>query len=594
MTTLQGIWESIQGFFQDISSGISAVGEMENSGGLLYTAVARWIFIILALFILVKSIASLLLSRNPSEVWAYFNVDGIVSHPITHWENVIGRSKSCDIVIDDAGVSRNHGTLIRDADGNWLYSDLGSSNGTLINGEPIRRRKSIAVSPGDEISIGGSVCTIFPISLEEKRNNTQIRKRETILLSPWTSLIAITIFQFMTVGQLKIALGEKYVSGITIGFAGLCAIMWIYVFAMRALRRKGFEMETIAFFLSTLSLAITASVYPGSVMKQFVAAALGIGLFVAICTVLRNIQTAKKLRVYMYAGAAFLLAVNLIFGTTKFGAANWIMIGGVSFQPSEIVKLAFIWVGAASLDELFEKKNSLIFMIFAGFCFCCLALMGDFGTAIIFFVTFLVISFLRTGDFTKLIVIVGVAFVGGLLVLKFKSYVADRFAAWGHVWEFAETSGYQQTRTMSAAASGGLVGVGAGEGWLKGIPAASTDLVFGFLTEEWGLIIALMAVISIITLSLFAIKSIWAGRSTFYTIGACSAMSMFLFQTILNVFGSVDLFPLTGVTFPFVSNGGTSMIASWGMLAFLKAADTRQNASIAVSLKDRTKGGIRE
>ena len=134
MATLQGIWESIQGFFQDISSGISAVGEMENSGGLLYTAVARWIFIILALFILVKSIASLLLSRNPSEVWAYFNVDGIVSHPITHWENVIGRSKSCDIVIDDAGVSRNHGTLIRDADGNWLYSDLGSSNGTLING----------------------------------------------------------------------------------------------------------------------------------------------------------------------------------------------------------------------------------------------------------------------------------------------------------------------------------------------------------------------------------------------------------------------------------------------------------------------------
>ena len=594
MSTLQGIWESIQGFFNEISDGISAVSEMENSGGLLYTAAARWIFIILALFILVKSIASLLLSRNPSEVWAYFNVDGIISHPVTHWENVIGRSKSCDIVINDDGVSRNHGTLIRDADGNWLYSDLGSSNGTQINGEQIRRRKSVAIKPGDEISIGSSVCTIFPVSLEEKRNNTQIRKKETILLSPWTSLIAITIFQLMTAGQLKIALGEKYTSGITVGFIGLCIAMWVYVFAMRSLKRRGFEMETIAFFLSTLSLAVTASTYPESVMKQFIAALLGICVFVAMCTILRNIQTAKKLRIYMYAGAAFLLAINLIFGITKFGAANWIMIGGISFQPSEIVKLAFIWVGAASLDELFEKKNSLIFMIFAGFCFCCLALMGDFGTAIIFFVTFLVISFLRTGDFTKLIVIVGVAFVGGLLVLKFKSYVADRFAAWGHVWEFAETTGYKQTRTMSAAASGGLVGVGAGEGWLKGIPAASTDLVFGFLTEEWGLIIALMAVISIITLSLFAIKSIWAGRSTFYTIGACSAMSMFLFQTILNVFGSVDLFPLTGVTFPFVSNGGTSMISSWGMLAFLKAADTRQNASIAVSLKDRTKGGIRE
>ena len=136
---------------------------------------------------------------------------------------------------------------------------------------------------------------------------------------------------------------------------------------------------------------------------------------------------------------------------------------------------------------------------------------------------------------------------------------------------------------MSAAASGGLVGVGAGGGWLKNIPASETDLVFGFLAEEWGLIIAVLAVLSIITLAIFAVRSIWAGRSSFYTIAACSAMSLFLFQTMLNVFGSVDLFPLTGVTFPFVSSGGSSMIASWGMLAFLKAADTRQNASIAVA-----------
>ena len=129
MATLQGIWESIQGFFQDISSGISAVGEMENSGGLLYTAVARWIFIILALFILVKSIASLLLSRNPSEVWAYFNVDGIVSHPITHWENVIGRSKSCDITVPDGTMSRDHAVLMRREAG-WEVIDTGSKSGT--------------------------------------------------------------------------------------------------------------------------------------------------------------------------------------------------------------------------------------------------------------------------------------------------------------------------------------------------------------------------------------------------------------------------------------------------------------------------------
>ena len=81
--------------------------------------------------------------------------------------------------------------------------------------------------------------------------------------------------------------------------------------------------------------------------------------------------------------------------------------------------------------------------------------------------------------------------------------------------------------------------------------------------------------------------SIVAGRSTFYTLLACSAATMFLVQTMLNVFGAIDLFPLTGVTFPFVSNGGSSMMASWGLLAFIKAADTRQNASVAVRLPSR-------
>ena len=256
----------------------------------------------------------------------------------------------------------------------------------------------------------------------------------------------------------------------------------------------------------------------------------------------------------------------------------------MSIQPSEFVKIAFIYAGAATLNELFTRKNLTLFVGLSIFCLGALALMSDFGTAAIFFVTFLVISFLRSGDFSKLILIVAVAATGVLLMLKFKPYIADRFSAWGHVWEYADAAGFQQTRTMVASASGGLVGVGAGNGWLNQVFASDTDLVFGVLTEEWGLIISSLAVISIVTLSVFAVQSIMAGRSTFYTIAACSAMTMLLMQTILNVFGSVDLLPLTGVTFPFVSNGGSSMLVSWGLLAFLKAADTRQNASFAVRL----------
>ena len=273
-----------------------------------------------------------------------------------------------------------------------------------------------------------------------------------------------------------------------------------------------------------------------------------------------------------------------MFGTFSYGAKNWLSIAGFSFQPSEIVKVIFIWVGAATLDELFQRKNLLVFMLFSGFCFGCLGIMGDFGTAIIFFVTFLIISFLRSGDFSKLVLMVGAAAVGGFMILRFKPYVAARFASWGNVWnpEIVDAAGFQQSRTMSAAASGGLVGVGAGDGSLEAVPAADTDMVFGMVTEEWGYIIAVLAVLSIVTLSLFAYRSILAGRSTYYTIAACGAMSMFIFQTMLNVFGCLDILPFTGVTFPFLSNGGTSMMVSWMLLAFLKAADTRERASIAV------------
>ena len=343
-------------------------------------------------------------------------------------------------------------------------------------------------------------------------------------------------------------------------------------------------MEIIAFFLSTLSLAVTTSAYPGTVFKQAICVILGVAMFFGLCWYLRDLNRAKRLTYILMGISAFLLLINLTLGTVKNGSQNWVEIAGFSFQPSELVKIVFVYVGAATLDELQQKKNLTIFMVFSVFCLGCLAIMGDFGTAIIFFVTFLVISFLRSGDFSKLILIVGAAGLMGLMVLRFKPYIGARFDTWGHVWDDPTGGGFQQVQTMTSAASGGLPGLGAGQGNLSDVAAASTDLVFGLLSEEWGLIIAILAVLCIITLGVFAVRAIIAGRSTYYSIAACAATSMFIFQTILNVFGSVDLLPLTGVTFPFVSSGGTSMIASWGLLAFLKAADTRQNASFAIRL----------
>lgn len=552
---------------------------------LYFTTGVRWVCMGLAILILLHQIFALLRMRNPSEIWAYLKCPDATTVPLTHWENLLGRSRGCDIILNLGGVSRSHGTLIRDSEGVWEYTDLNSKNGSYINGRKVT--EPAILRAGDTLTVGGGDFQLYPLSTRERLENIEKRKRHTKRTSPWISMLAITVFQLLTVIQFHISLGDEYPGQLTAAFLLICVVMWAYVITLRVMKRTGFEVELIAFFLSTLSLALTASAYPYAVLKQSICVLLGVIFFFAMCWLLRDLHKIKKLVPFMLGFGVLLLVMNLAIGTVAFGSQNWISIGGLTFQPSEITKIIFVFVGAASLNELQQRKNLLIFMGFSFFCLGCLAIMGDFGTAIIFFATFLVISFLRSGDFTKFFLVLGAAALMGLMVLRFKPYVADRFSVWGHVWEDPTDKGFQQVQTLTSIASGGIPGLGAGEGNLSDVAAASTDLVFGMLSEEWGLVIAILAVLCIITLGVFAYRSIIAGRSTYYCIAACAVTTIFMFQTILNVFGSVDLLPLTGVTFPFVSSGGTSMIVCWGMLAFLKAADTRQNASLAVRIQER-------
>ena len=566
---------------------------------LYFTTGVRWVFVGLTALLLLHQLVSLIRMRNPSEIWAYLRCPDGSSVPLTHWENLIGRGRGCDIILNLTSVSRSHATLIRDSDGVWRYHDLNSKNGSYING--VRVYEPTVLKGGDQLTIGGEDFELYPVSLQERLANVERRRQRTHPVSPWPSLVLLTIFQLLTVYQFHISLAEQFSVQIIIAFGLLCALMWAYVIVLRGFRRNSFEMEVIAFYLSTLSLAVTTSAYPDSVLKQSICVLLGVILFFAMCVYLRDLKRTKQIMYLLIGCSVVLLLLNLFLGTVVNGSQNWISIAGFTFQPSELVKIVFIFVGAATLDELQDRRNLLIFMAFSVYCLGCLALMGDFGTAIIFFVTFLVISFLRSGDFTKLFLVLGAAGLMGLMVLRFRPYVADRFDTWGHVWDDPTGDGFQQVQTMTSIASGGLPGLGAGEGNLSDVAAASTDLVFGLVGEEWGLIIAVLSVLCIITLGVFAFRSITAGRSTYYSIAACATTALFMFQTILNVFGSLDLLPLTGVTFPFLSSGGTSMIASWGMLAFLKAADTRQNASFAIRLDRKSEfkdqlsdGGLRD
>ena len=124
-------------------------------------------------------------------------------------------------------------------------------------------------------------------------------------------------------------------------------------------------------------------------------------------------------------------------------------------------------------------------------------------------------------------------------------------------------------------ASGGLLGLGIGNGYVRNVYASTTDIIFGVICEEWGYIFAIALVLSFVCIAVSALVNSIASRSTFYSIGAVAAAGLLLFQCALNIFGITDILPLTGVTLPFVSQGGSSMMSCWGLLAFIKASDIR-------------------
>jgi cell division protein FtsW (lipid II flippase) len=317
---------------------------------------------------------------------------------------------------------------------------------------------------------------------------------------------------------------------------------------------------------------VCASFSESYALKQLIAIGLGLAVYLIMLLLIKDVNFAGFLRYPAAIGSVAVLAANLALAQTVNGTLNWIDLGFFSIQPSELVKITFILVGAVSLEKLLSITSLTKYVVFSLGCVGALFLMKDFGTALIFFFTFVLIAFMRSGNIRTIVLICAVALMGAVMIIYFKPYVANRFAAYRHVWDYMDTSGYQQTRVLIYSASGGLMGLGIGEGYLRDVYAASTDLVFGLICEEMGLIVALAVLLSFAGIAFFAVRSAKSSASTFYAIAAVSAAGMLLFQLALNVFGITDLLPLTGVTLPFVSRGGSSMICSWGLLAYIRAA----------------------
>lgn len=529
-----------------------------------------------AVFIVYHCYASMRRNKRPEKpLVMLYNEEFNIKIPVLFWENSIGRAKRADITLEDGTVSRYHCVLLRRKAG-WFVNDIGSKSGTRVNGKRIQGRTKVSID--DTITVGGTSLTLlrgeeYDEDLRPSWFFSKASHKPSV--ASGLLLVLVNLFHLFMTAEICVTTNSLNLNALMV-FSMITIFSWVlYIFSYGVFARKNFELETLAVWLSGLGSLLLVEQDMADAIVQVASTIAGAILYMFILVFIKNPDRVIKWRWAIMIMALGFLAVNLVFGTIEYGAANRIYIGGISVQPSEIVKIAYIFVGAAALDYLMSRRNFLEFIIFSALCVGALALMGDFGTALIFFVTFLVISITRSGDYkTVILALVGAAFAV-FLVLNFKPYIAERFSIWGHALDDPYDLGYQQAGTLTSIASGGLFGTGVGSGNLRYYGASETDLVFGIISEEMGLIVAITIAVAICGLVFYTRAMTTRSRSTFYSISALCAATLLLTQMSLNIFGCTDILPLTGVTLPFVSAGGSSMLSCWGLLAFIKAADER-------------------
>ena len=533
----------------------------------------RYAMLGIVLFVVVRMLVALFCKKTTDPVRAKL-INTITGEGLSLYDREVslGRNKKCDIVLPFETISRLHAVIAYRNKG-FVVFDTFSKTGVTVNGEKIKGKSP--VYDGDVIGMGGLEYYLKESRYKYIKDKSGLAGRA----SYGVILILLAVFNLFSMVLNLFPKGE-FNGQIILVYLGFIVLQWIYFFfASYVMRINNFELEMIGFMLSSVGLAIVGSMYPETVLKQFLAIVLGVILYCALLMFMRFVTAVKALRWVVAFCAIGLLGVTLAIAEPTNGALSWLSLGGISIQPSELVKVAFIFAGAVTLEKLQSIRSLTMYIIFAAICVGELFLMYDFGAALIFFFTFIVIAFMRSGDVRTLVFICIIAALGAGLILVFKPYVANRFSTYLHVWEYMDEGGFQQTRTLIYTASGGLFGLGLGKGQLRNIFAAAEDLVFGVVCEEFGMIMGFMIPLTYCAVAVWAVMNSGKAKSTFYSIVGVAASAMMLFQTMLNVFGVTDLLPLTGVTLPFVSKGGSSVISCFCLLAFIKAIDARTYAS---------------
>ena len=368
----------------------------------------------------------------------------------------------------------------------------------------------------------------------------------------------------------------------------------------------------VVFTLSGIGITFVTRLQPDASLGQVIFLFLGVALMVGTLAVVKNLEVIKRYKYVLGIAGIILLVLPMFIGTEIYGSKLWIKIGGFQFQPGEFAKVLIVLFLAGYLAENREllsisnrtvlgikfPRLRLLYPLFIvwGVCLLVVAFERDLGSALLFYTIFLIMLYVATGRVSYVIIGLALLAVGAFGMYQIMSHVQVRVAIWLDPFSDAQNLGYQIVQSLFSLADGGLAGVGIGKGMADIIPVVASDMIFAAIGEEMGL---LGGAAVLLLFMLFAVRGLTTAARAKSDLAAFSAAGLtaaISFQAFTIVGGVTKLIPLTGVTLPFMSQGGSSLLASFVIVALLlRAGDeaTGRSTEIANTSTDLATAGYR-
>ena len=353
-------------------------------------------------------------------------------------------------------------------------------------------------------------------------------------------------------------------------------LIYAVVGITRIYRNVGILMNGVLFLLDIgwvilyrLSEVKDGVLDPSLVEKQLMLCTAGVAAITVLPIFFKLVKDLDRARVlYLVLGFGLIVAPTFI-GAEEFGATNWIKIGSFGFQPSEPAKVLFVLYFACAM----HKKNSLTSILvncgIAATFVAVLILQKDLGGALIFFMTFMVILYSATGSELLFFGGFSAAAAGAYIALRLFTHFQDRVAAWQNPWPIIDKVGYQITQSLFAICTWGPFGSGLTRGYASVVPVVKRDFIFAAICEEFGWVFGLLVIAVFIMVLYRGVHIALRARGAINSLISVAFTAMLGFQTFIILGGVIKLIPMTGVTLPFISYGGTSVVVCIVILGVL-------------------------